>query len=423
MNVTKRGKMWQLRQRVPKRYASVESRKLVWISLHTDSETVARQKAPLAWQNLIEGWEAKLAGDAEDAARRFEAAKELAAIRGFRYLPAARVAELPTEEFLARVMTALRVDGKIDRIEAAAVLGGAEPPSLTLTAALGEYWKLARDKTIGKSPDQLRRWENPRKKAIGNLVSVVGDKPVTDLSRDDMLTFREWLTEKMMTGELVATSANKDLIHIGDVLKTVNTKKRLGLILPLGDLAFKGGQTGTRKPFSETWIRDRLLAPGALDGLNEEARAILLAMVNTGARPSELAALTPGCIRLEGKVPHISIEPVERQVKTQRAIRVIPLVGVSLTAMTGFPDGFPRYRASPATLSGTINSFLKENRLKESDDHTLYSLRHSFEDRMLAAGVDERIRRDLMGHRLTREAYGKGAELDHLQRELQRLAI
>jgi hypothetical protein len=31
-----------------------------------------------------------------------------------------------------------------------------------------------------------------------------------------------------------ANSANKDLIHLGDVLKTVNTMKRLGLALPLG---------------------------------------------------------------------------------------------------------------------------------------------------------------------------------------------
>ncbi|WP_366942749.1 hypothetical protein [uncultured Paracoccus sp.] len=49
---------------------------------------------------------------------------------------------------------------------------------------------------------------------------------------------------------------------------------------------------GQRPPFSSGWIQDKLLAQGALDGLNEEARAILLAMVNTGGRPSEIANLT-----------------------------------------------------------------------------------------------------------------------------------
>lgn len=52
----------------------------------------------------------------------------------------------------------------------------------------------------------------------------------------------------------------------------------------------------------------------------------------------------------------------------------------------------------------------------------MYSLRHSFEDRMIAAGVDDRIRRDLFGHRLDRERYGKGA-LEHLQEIVQAVAF
>ncbi len=96
------------------------------------------------------------------------------------------------------------------------------------------------------------------------------------------------------------------------------------------------------------------------------------------------------------------------------ARRVIPLCGVSLEAMRKFPQGFPRYRKSPASLSATINKFLREDGLLETPKHSLYGLRHSFEDRQLGAGVDERIRRDLMGHALKRERYGKGASLDHL---------
>jgi len=68
------------------------------------------------------------------------------------------------------------------------------------------------------------------------------------------------------------------------VLKTVNTMKRLGLSLPLGELSFKEGEKLTRPPFSEDWIRTRLLATGALDGLNGQARALLLGMINTGLR-------------------------------------------------------------------------------------------------------------------------------------------
>ncbi len=422
MNVTKRGSTYHLRKRVPGRYKLVEPRAVVWISLHTDSESVARQKAPMAWGHLIEAWEAKLAGDGDDAERRFEAAKELAAIRGFRYLPASRVADLDREELLRRLELVSRT-GEPDKVEAAAVLGGASAPQITVTGALDSYWKLTRDQTLGKSDDQLRRWRNPRMKAVRNFVEVIGDKPLASVARDDMLAFRDWWTDKLETDGLTANSANKDIIHLGDVLRTVVDRKRLGLVLPFGGLSFKEGEAKTRPPFSVEWIKTKLLAKGALAGMNEEARAIMLAMVNTGARPSELAALTGPCIRLGGKVPHISIEPVDRQLKTPRAKRIIPLAGVSLAALRGFPEGFPRYRAEPATLSGTVNSFLAENGLKESPSHTLYSLRHSFEDRMLAKGVDERIRRDLMGHRLDREQYGKGAELAHLGKVIQTVAL
>ena len=91
--------------------------------------------------------------------------------------------------------------------------------------------------------------------------------------------------------------------------------------------------------------------------------------------------------------------------------------------MRGFPEGFPRYRDSSASLSATVNKFLRENGLMESPDHVLYSLRHSFEDRMLATGIDDRIRRDLFGHRLMRERYGDGASLEQKQALLQAAAL
>ena len=42
---------------------------------------------------------------------------------------------------------------------------------------------------------------------------------------------------------------------------------------------------------------------------------------------------------------------------------------------------------------------------------------------MLAAGVDERIRRDLMGHSLKRQRYGAGATLEMASEIIQRVAL
>ena len=410
MTLLKRGSIYQLRRRVPRRYAAVEPRTAVWISLHTDSQEIAENKSKRAWAQMIEGWEARLAGDSSDAEGRFAAAQELAAVRGFRYLDVDRVKRLPVNALVERVEAIDAPGGTPNKAEATALLGTVQEPAMTIGNALELYWGLARDKTLGKSEDQLRRWRNPRIKAVRNLIDVIGDKPIDQITRDDMLDFRQYWLERIETEGLTANSANKDLIHLGDILKTINRMKRLGLDLPLGELSFREGEKRSRPPFSDIWIKDKLLAPTALDGLNSEARGLILGMVNTGYRPSEGAALTRETICLNDNVPHIRIEPDGRQLKSQYPRREIPLTGVSLEAFRSFSEGFPRYRDS-ASLSATVNKYLKANCLLETPDHSFYSLRHSFEDRMLEAGIDERIRRDLFGHTLDRERYGKGASL------------
>lgn len=52
---------------------------------------------------MIEGWEARLAGDSADAEARFAAVQEAAAVRGFRYLDVDRVKRLPVNELVERV--------------------------------------------------------------------------------------------------------------------------------------------------------------------------------------------------------------------------------------------------------------------------------------------------------------------------------
>jgi integrase len=422
MTLIRRNNTIYIKRRVPRRFARVETRPEIWISLHTDAEAHAKARAPLVWQEMIEAWEAKLAGSEADGAERLEAAKELAAYRGLRYLPARDVAKLPLEEIVARVESVVNKKGEIDVLEAEAALGGAPVPRVTVTGALDRFWKIAADRAVGKSDDQIRRWKNPRKKAIAAFVDAVGDLEIGEITTSDLMTFRNSLSDRLMAGEIGANSANKDLIHL---LSTIRDVAR-GLDVPLkfnaDRIMFKQGEANTRPPFSVKWITDKLLAPGALDGLNAEARCIMLGMVNTGYRPSEGAMLTAAQIRLDAEVPHIKIEPVGRTLKTNHSRRIIPLTGISLTAFQQFPNGFPRYADNP-TLSDTINKFLRENGLMESERHTLYSLRHSFEDRMLAAGVDERIRRDLMGHALNRERYGSGADLKQLQELLLKIAL
>ncbi len=424
MQLMLRGHVWHLRRRVPARFAAVESRREVWVSLKTDSRQQAAGKAPAVWEALVAGWEARLAGQSEDGAARLEAARAIAARHGLTYRPISDVGDLPLEALLARVEALQRPDGSVNAGAAPAVLGTVEVPSMTVSEALEAYWRLTPDRIRGKSDDQVRRWRNPRKKAVRNFIGVVGDRPVAGLTRADFLDFRSWWLERIAEENLTPNSANKDLIHLADVLKSVNDLKGLELDLPLQKLTLKEGDRKERIPFSDAWIRDRLLAPGALSGLNDEARAILLGMINTGYRPSEAAGLTADRIRLDDAVPHIVIAPdATRQIKNRTSRRALPLTGVSLGVFRAFPAGFPQYRAKPATLSATVNKYLRENGLMESERHVMYSLRHSFEDRMLRGRIDERVRRELMGHSLGRQKYGQAGGLAFKAAELSRIAI
>ncbi|WP_246588005.1 DUF6538 domain-containing protein [Paracoccus bogoriensis] len=81
---------WHIRKRVPVRYAAIEPRPIIHISLHTDSRAIAQAKAVQVWSELIEAWEAKPDGAEQEAEARMAAARNLAQRRGYRYSPRPR---------------------------------------------------------------------------------------------------------------------------------------------------------------------------------------------------------------------------------------------------------------------------------------------------------------------------------------------
>src|SRR5690554_810687 len=87
MSIIKRGGVWQLVKRVPVRFQGIDGRRQVWISLQTDSLSVAKLKAPQAWQDMVAAWEAKLADVPSAAETHFRAAREIAARKGYHYVP------------------------------------------------------------------------------------------------------------------------------------------------------------------------------------------------------------------------------------------------------------------------------------------------------------------------------------------------
>lgn len=429
MPLRKRSITFHLRRRVPLRFAEVDPRTFVEMTLHTTDRAEAEKLAAAEWAKLLRGWKAGAGITSEDEGERYRAAKDTAKARGFRFMEVARVAALPVRDILTRIEAARRPSGGLDPILGPALLGTIRKPVFRLTAILDLFWAQAADHARGKSRDQVRRWKAPRVKAFKNLVSVIGDLEFSEMTPDDLLDFRAWWWDRVEEEGLDPTTANKDFTYVAATIRLVAKARQIPLHLNFTGLNFAKDDKTTRTPFSESFLREKFCAPGAMDGLNREARCIVLGMVNTGYRPSEGQSLTARHIRLDAAIPHISIEPDGRTLKTQASRRMIPLVGISLEAFRECPEGFPRYHTSPG-LSATVNKFLRANGLIEPatlDNNglrpTLYSLRHSFEDRLLARDVDERIRRDLMGHSLNRERYGSGATMEKVKGILDLIAI
>lgn len=423
MTIIRRGGTWFFKRRVPRRFAHVDPREFVRVSLHTDSEALARRKAAEVEAAVLARWEALAAGAGADVVDRYDATVRLAAARGFVYRTAAELAAGPLEDLVAR-LEALAAGGRLGAAaDADALLGEVERPRLTLSDALADFYALAADRLDGKSETQAHRWRLPRERAVRNFVAAIGDKRLDEITRQDALDFRAWWRARVVEG-LDSGSANKDFGHLSDLFRTVSEMRALGLDNPFARLRFREKGRTDVPAFSTKWIRERLLAPGALAGLGEEARSVLLVMVNTGARPSEITGARPEDLVLGGKVPFLRIAAHDgRGLKTDHSRRDVPLVGVSLEAARVLRSIDPRRYTAADGWSATVNKFLRVNKLRETPDHTAYSLRHAFQDRLIAVEAPERIQAELMGHKLARPRYGEGATLEHKARWIQAVAL
>lgn len=207
------------------------------------------------------------------------------------------------------------------------------------------------------------------------------------------------------------------------MLKEVSIRRRLNLPDIFKGLRLKGGVERPRVPYETDFIQKRLLAKGALDGLNEDARLVLYVVADTGLRPSEVVNLQEDAIILKGPIPHVKILPEGRRLKTADLQREIPLVGAALAAMKKRPQGFSRYRDKSSNLSAALNKYLQENGLRPTKEHTVYSLRHSFKGRLIAAEAPDSLIDSLMGHKTYKPKYGKGPSLELKLKYLQRIAF
>jgi len=100
------------------------------------------------------------------------------------------------------------------------------------------------------------------------------------------------------------------------MLKDVSIRRRLNIPEIFKGLRLRGQTERSRMPFETEFIQLKLLAPGALDALNEDARYVLCVVTETGMRLSEVVNLQEDAIRLDAKIPYVKVQPDGRRLKT-----------------------------------------------------------------------------------------------------------
>ncbi len=396
-------------RRIPEEMREFDSRHNIRVSLKTDSKAIAAKRAAVFNEQVEAYWYELVKGRVQHDNRRFAQTVKIARQLGFSYEPMSVVANLPIIELVERIL-ALK-DAPLPQVEA--VLGAKPIPAMTVKDALKKYWELSKDKTLNKPLDKIRKWENPRKRAVANFVKAVGNKQLTAVTHEDIVAFRDWWLGRIHKDNMNPDTANKDFIHLKVVFETVSDHLKLGLDIAhlFKKIKIKVRHKQTRLPLSTEQIKTILESP-KLDLLNEQAKWFLFVAAATGARPSELTGLLPCDINLQHDIPHISIKDrKERELKTPHSEREIPLIGNAVTAFKALPDGFSRYRDKTDSLTGLLNKFLREHGLLPSERHSLYSFRHSFQDRLLAVNAPDKVQAELMGHKFQRPKYGDGASL------------
>lgn len=428
-HLTDRHGVWHFQRRVPIEYQRYDDRNPVRLSTKikvAKDRKGAKAAAVAAQMNLdLEAyWRACAGGRREEAKQTYEDAIRRARVFGLDYMEAEQAAARPLHDMLGRIETLMQGMRADDPVTTAAVLGGVPKPVIQLNHIFDEFDAATRDERTGYSPRQQKKWKSGKENAIAVFIREMGDaeKSIAELTRADALKYRVFWQNRVIDEGLDPGTANKNITHVGGMFNRINELHQLGLDNIFAGIRLKKGKANPRRPFDVKFVQDRLLADGALMKLNVDARRILFVVVETGARPSEVANLNRRTIRLDTNIPHICIEPDGRVLKTDQSQRKIPLVGAALAALRASPDGFPRYRDNEDSLSAALNSFLDENGFL-GENQTVYSLRHTFKDRLKSVGAQEEMIDELMGHLTGKPLYGEGYGLDQKLALLLRVAF
>ena len=249
---------------------------------------------------------------------------------------------------------------------------------------------------------------------------AVGRKTIEQIRRSDAVSFRNYLVAQGLAG----SSVLRIFGTLRAILSTAFSEAGLETQNPLSGL-FIDGQQGTTKRKPVPLEALQLLQIKCTE--TDDTTKLLLAIISdTGMRLGEAVGLRKSDVDLDIDCPMVSIVPhAQRRLKTRESERVVPLVGIALTAArillkqnTQSQFLFPTYnksdRSNANSASATLNKWMRSNGF---ENYTVHSLRHSFRDRLRAVECPNEVANQLGGwaNPGTGSQYGDGYPLPVLQ--------
>lgn len=425
----KRNNVWWYKRKIPLKLQAQLEQKLSRKSLHTSDMAIAikrRDKAVLAdeqyWNDILNG--ASLDGVSEI----YEKAIKSAQLLNINYKPANNlIVDSKIDALLTRIEL---LESEKSSSIATAITGGVKKPKHRLSKALKIYTdEIKAQYLLPKNERQKAHFINGKKRSIENFIKLCGDQFIDEIGREHGHQYFNWLQQRISSSDkkqkIGSNTANRAMTDIRTVLseyfKYFGDDDRLN---PFRNLNFLEIDNGKRPSFSNEWIKDILTKPKLTQNMGLEARMIMFAILDTGCRANEICGIYPKNIHLDTKHPYIAIEPQDnRTLKTISSKRNIPLIGVALPAFEYLKSNIDVYKDNADRFSAAANKFLRENELFPTDKHTIYSLRHSFKDRMIEAGIDEEMRDIFMGHAIDKPDYGTHGSIEYRHKLLKKIEI
>ena len=299
-------------------------------------------------------------------------------------------------------------------VDIPSVISSFKPRSFVLSEIAEEYLTL---RDIDRRPPRV---------ALAALMSLAGDRDVSEYTREDAKLFVRHLD---MRGNKTATIRRR-INSLSAILNYAYAELDLDKRNPFSRLIIKaeGEDSHKRGTFTNDQLKEGYqiaLASGS------QIKLLMPLLGETGCRLAEIVGLSLEDIDLENDLIHIHPNPA-RRLKTKSSKRTLALVGYAKLAMEEalrYSDGeylFPRYikngKCKADHASAALGKWLK----KDFNGLTAHCLRHTFRDRLRAVECPIDLIDQIGGWKSVssiRNSYGKGYSSDGVRSWMSKAKI